>query len=147
MNEELDYSAVTWSETALKRGNITHKRDGQKAYYDYKKIGDWFKGLGLQFKNVNKATFTENIGWGVYKCPADANADCTEQMKKAIRTTFDFFLKEKGKKYRPHYNSLMKNEFRKIGVGLTVDEKKHRYYLTIHYATELVNKPLEVCEE
>jgi uncharacterized protein YkwD len=144
ITEELNLTSTEWSEEAVKKGTIVHKRPGQKVYYDYKRMVSWFKGWGVEFKNVNRATFVENIGWGYYKCPAEG--DCTEALTKAIRTTFDFFAKEKGKKYRPHYESLMKKDFRVIGVGLALDTKKHKYYLTVHYGTEITSKPLPVCK-
>lgn len=145
-NIDLAFSATTWSNRAVQKGAINHQRDGQSAYYDYNKINAWFKNLGLQFKNVKRATFTENIGWGYYQCPADTKADCTEALTKAIRTTFDFFIGEKNKKYRPHYESLMKPEFKIIGLGIALDQAKHKYYLTVHYGTEIVSKNLPLCK-
>ena len=143
-NETLDKTASFWSLNAVNKGAISHKRDGQKIYYDYPRMVKWFKGWGVEFKNISRATFTENIGWGYYKCPA--TGDCTDNMIKAIRTTYDFFVGEKGKKSRAHYESMMKKDFKKIGIGLALDQKKHKYFLTIHYGTEITSVPLPSCE-
>ncbi len=139
---QLSQTAVGWSDLAKKRGFINHKRDGQTAYYDYKMIESWFAGKGLTFENVNRATFTENIGWGYYKCDKD---DCTDALIKAIRSTFDFFMSEKGKAYSPHYKSIVKPEFREIGLGIAVDVAAKKYYLTVHYGTDITSNPVSFC--
>lgn len=143
MEPELSWSAQNWSDRAKRLGSITHKRDGQAVYYDYKRMVNWFKELKLEFKNVSGSTFTENIGWGYYKCPADGS-DCTEAMSKAIKTTFDFFAREK-KANGVHWRSMMNKNYRKIGLGLALDAKKKKYYVTIHYGTEITSDPKPIC--
>lgn len=145
LEPELDWSAQNWSDRAKRLGTISHKRDDSTAYYDYKKILTWFNNLGLEFKNAHGTTMTENIGWGIYKCPADGS-DCTPAMTKAIRTTFDFYVGEKGKKSDAHWRSLMQKDFKEIGLGLALDRVKHKYYLTIHYATAITSKPVAICQ-
>ncbi len=141
-NVQLNRTAAEWSEYSKARGFIDHKRPGQTAYYDYGMIKEWFKKKGLEFRAVHGATFTENIGWDYYACSSD---DCTENLTKAIRHTFDFFMNEKGKSYKPHYESIMNREFREIGVGISLDPGKKRYYLTVHYGTEIVSNPDAIC--
>ncbi len=131
-NDTLNKTALAWSETAKKRGAISHKRDGQKAYYDYKLMKKWFTAQGVTFKGKG-TRFTENIGWSPYSC---TKADCTQEMKRAIKYSFDFYMAEKGKKYRPHYNSVMSSHFSQIGLGITVDEVRKKLYLTVHYAAK-----------
>lgn len=133
----LDRTALEWSESAREKGTITHKRPGQKAYYDYRRMVSWFKERGLSFPSVNGSTFVENIGWDYYSCP-DSTADCTEKLIASIRKTYNFFMSEKGKKYRAHYDSIMNGNYKKIGLGIAVDPVKKRYYLTVHYATDVV---------
>lgn len=140
-NPQLNRSAVAWSETMQSKGAMDHKRTGQTAYYDYNLITKWFADLGLVFKNVNSRTHTENIGWGYYSC---SDSDCTDEVIGAIRSTLDFYLAEKGKSSQAHYQSLMNDYFKEIGLGLAFDGKK--YYLTVHYGTEVISDPLEVCE-
>ncbi len=141
-NDQLAYTAILWSNKAKGRGYIDHKRNGQTAYYDYDMIKDWFQYWGLTFQNVNRVTFTENIGWGTYSC---TQGDCTQKMIDAIRHTFDFFMAEKGKSYRPHYNSLMNQYFKEIGMGIAVDTTKKKIYLTIHYGTSIISNPEPFC--
>lgn len=144
-NDQLERTAIIWSENAKERGYIDHKRPGQTAYYDYKIIGNWFKNLGLEFKNIDGKTYTENIAWNVYKC-SPSEADCTEQLIKAIRTGFDFFMSEKGKTYRPHYESIVNKGFKEIGLGIAIDTSKKKFYLTVHYGTEITSNPLPICK-
>lgn len=143
MEPELSWSAQNWSDRAKRIGSITHKRDGQTAYYDYQKVVRWFKDLGLEFKTIGGVTMTENIGWGVYKCPADGS-DCTEAMTKAVKTTLDFFASEK-KANGVHWRSMMNKSYKQIGFGLALDQKAHKYYLTIHYGTEITSNPKAIC--
>ena len=140
-NIQLHRTAIAWSEISEKRNSMTHKRDDQTAYYDYARILQWFKDLGVTFKSVNTVTFTENIGWSPYSC---TKSDCTEDVIKAIRYTFDFYMAEKNMAYRPHYNSLMNKYFKEIGVGIAIDEVKKKLYITIHYAVEPIGA-LPVC--
>jgi hypothetical protein len=45
-------------------------------------------------------------------------------------------MDEKDKAYKPHYNSLMNQYFKEIGLGIVLGNGK--YYLTVHYGTELL---------
>jgi len=139
----LDRTASNWSFFSVKRGTIDHKRAWKSAYYDYKGIESWFSNRGVTFKNVRGKTFTENIGWGVYSCAED---DCTDELISSIRSTFDFFMSEKGKAYRSHYNTIVSPDFTKMGMGIGVDAASKRYYLTAHFAVDFAGKPPVVCE-
>lgn len=139
-NNQLNRSSIAWSEYVKARGYMDHKRAGQTEYYDYSMITDWFADLGLTFKNNYGFTYTENIGWGVYSCSA---SDCTDEFIDAIYTTFEFYMNEKDKSYKPHYQSVMNDYFKEIGLGIAVDNGK--YYLTVHYGTEITSEPLDVC--
>jgi predicted DNA-binding antitoxin AbrB/MazE fold protein/uncharacterized protein YkwD len=142
-NNQLNRSAIAWSEASETKGMMDHKRSPGDVYYDYNKITAWFADLGLVFKNVNRVTHTENIGWGMYKC---SKSDCTDDLIKSIRTTFDFYMAEKDQSYKPHYNSVMNAYFKEIGLGIAIDPVSGKYYLTTHYGTEIVSKPLPICE-
>lgn len=144
LNRQLDRTALVWSQVSKDRGYMDHKRPGQSAYYDYWMITDWFANLGLTFQNVNRATHTENIGYGYFNC-AETEADCTDAMINSIRSTFNFFMSERGHAYAPHYDSIMKPEFKEIGVGITIDRSRSRYYITIHYGTSITSTPPEIC--
>ena len=141
-NPSLDMTALEWSVTSAKRGYIDHKKYGSKKYYDYKLLTKWFADRGVTFTNVNRVTNTENIGWGYYSCN---DSDCTDELIKSIRTTYMFFYNEKGKKYRPHYESLIKKEFNYIGLGIALNPAQKRYYLTVHYGTQVKGKTAPYC--
>lgn len=139
----LSRTAALWSMSARDSGTITHKRPGQTAYYDYGIMTGWFEDNGIVFASAGGTTFTENIGWGVYRCPK--TGDCTGAFIDAVRTTFDFYMSEKGKAYRPHYNGIVNQDFELAGLGIAVDERAGKYYLTAHYGTALASAPDPVC--
>lgn len=140
-NKQLTRTAYDWSRLAAEQGSITHKRAGQSAYYDYARMTDWFASYDVEFANMNRITFTENIGWGVFQCPK--NADCTKAFTDAVRTTFDMYMAERGKASAPHYNSIVNPEFRELGLGIVT--KGNRYYLTAHYGTSITSTPQPLC--
>ncbi len=141
-NDQLGRTAAIWSDYSKDRGNITHSRPGQTVYYDYWLMTSWFKDLGLTFKVVGGSGFVENIGWDYYSCNEE---DCTDELITAIRGTFNFFMGEKGHAYAPHYDSIMSSSYQMLGVGVAIDEARKKYYLTIHYGTEITSNPDPVC--
>ncbi len=143
LNPFLNASATNWSAYSVKRDTINHKRSASSPYYDYSAIEKWFQNRGIAFANVESKTFSENIGWGPFHCDAK---DCTPSLIAATRTTLDFFLSEKNKSYRPHYNSVMSKYFKEIGVGVSYSNKQDRYYITVHYATAITSAPPPICK-
>jgi hypothetical protein len=143
-NDQLSRTANIWSEACKARGYMDHRRSPGDAYYDYSKITAWFKDLGLVFKNVNRVTHTENIGWGMYRC---SKSDCTDDLISAIRSTFDFFMAEKGTASHAHYDSVMNAYFKEIGLGIAIDQSAGKYYLTVHYGTEIISNPWPICAD
>lgn len=140
-SDALAYTASLWASSAADAGSITHTRPGQTGYYDYARMTEWFASYGVTFANVNRTTFTESIGWGVFSCPKEG--DCTGRFLEALRTTFDFYLSERGKTYAPHFNSLVNPEFRELGLGIAA--KGNTYYLTAHYGTEITSDLSPLC--
>jgi hypothetical protein len=67
----------------------------------------------------------------MYSCQKD---DCTDDFIKAIKKSRSFFMSEKGKSYRPHYNAIM-GTFSSIGLGVGIAGNK--YYLVTHYTQAL----------
>ena len=139
-NPYLTRSASIWSARAAGLGYINHVRDATIGSYNYEAVKAWFQDLGLEFRNVNGVTFTENIGWGPYAC---TKQDCTDDFIDAIRTTFDFYLAEQTKSYRPHYNAIVNPSFTMMGLGVVVRDGK--YYLTAHFGTDLTSNPPRLC--
>lgn len=138
LDPTLNATAGNWAFYSVKRGSIDHKRSIGAAYYDYKAIEQWFKNLGVTFKNIDGKTFTENIGWGVYKC---SKQNCDKQLSDAIRSTFDFYMREEGTKSDAHFRSIVNPLYTKIGVGIGVD-RKGKYYLAVHYAAKINEAPV-----
>lgn len=132
-DDRLNSTALEWSKYMVENNNYSHKRPGQTAYYDYNLITSWFKDRGLVFKNVNRVTYSENIGWGYFKCSKE---DCTDDLINSIRSTFDFYMNEKGKSSQPHYGSMTNKYFNVMGLGIYVGNG--RYGLTVHYGTDII---------
>jgi hypothetical protein len=133
-NRDLDKTAYERSEKAKSDWFITHKRSPTDWYYNYDWITKRFADRGLTFKNVNRATFSENIWRNYYSC---SKTDCTQDLINAIRPTFDMYMKEKSRNW-PHYASIVKTEFRIIWLWIVVDYTNKKYFLTVHYGTEIV---------
>ncbi|HRH94223.1 MAG TPA: hypothetical protein PKV72_06875, partial [Candidatus Peribacteria bacterium] len=138
---QLDRTAYDWSDAQANRGFSGHSRSGKQGNdYDYTAVRRWFTDQGVTFSNVNGSTFTENIGWGPFRCAA---ADCTDQLIAAMRQTFDFYQAEREKAYHPHWNGVVNPDFRMLGLGIALRDGK--YYLTTHIATEIVSQPSPLC--
>lgn len=142
MSGDLSMTATNWANVAKKRGYIDHKRPGTSAYYDYSGIGRWFKDLGVTFKARQGSTYGESIAWNVYSCRDD---DCTDEAISAIRSAYNFFHSEKGKKYRPHYDMMVAKGYTQMGLGLSFDSRSRKYYLTAHFGAQVVTNGLPVC--
>ncbi len=141
-DRQLVRSATLWAVHGRDAGAISHTRPGQTSYYDYARMVQWFQGLGLTFRNVERITFTESIGWGTVRCQT---GDCTERFLEAIRSTFDFYVAERDKQSRAHWNSLIQPRFEREGLGIAMNAEKGTYYLTVHYGTSFVDKPEPLC--
>jgi len=136
----LNKTAQTWAETSKKRGYIDHKR-GNNVYYDYQRIKNWFADLGVTFSGKG-TTFGESIAWNVYSC---SSKDCTDDLTRAIRSSFNFFAGEKGKAYRPHYDMMVNSAYKQIGLGVSVDPVSKKYYLVTHLSTKVAGDVLPYC--
>ncbi len=143
-SDALNATALEWSTAAASAGTITHSRPGQTLYYDYPRMVSWFAERGLTFENVSSTTFTENIGWGTYSCK-ETQRDCTRNLIRSIRSTLSFYLAEKGKQHRPHYNSIMNPKFTITGLGIALNAEQNKYFLTVHYGTTLIDTEADTC--
>ena len=138
-NSKLEQTAVDWSNTSKQRWEITHKRNTWDSYYDYDKITSWFKERWVVCKNIYRVTHTENIWWGTYSCN---DWDCTDELIDGIRSTFDYYMSEKGKSYDAHYQSIVNKYFTMMWLWITLEDRgsgRYKYYLTTHYCTELID--------
>ncbi len=133
-DSRLDSTAHDWniSFSAGKWQNH-HRRNSTDSYYDFPVIDNWFLARGINPKVINRSKHTENVGYGYYNCSSN---DCTDKLITSIRSTFDFFMSEKGKPYDAHYRSIINPHFTKMGFDIIVVPSEGRYYITVHYITE-----------
>ena len=110
-----------------------HKRSLSDSYYNYAIIDQWFRDRGVNAKNINRITHSENVWWWYINCDFSVH-DCTDELIASIRTTFDFFMSEESYNWA-HYRSIVKSEFQYIGVWLVVEWTHYR--IVIHYVTEI----------
>lgn len=135
---QLNDTAEEWSDTSLARWVMSHKRDTNDSYYNYNKINSWFKDRWIVCKNINKATHSENIWRWYYKC-SNSN-DCTDKLIEWTKEVFDMYMAEKGKSNQVHYESVVKKEFSKIWMWISIkksDNNFYEFYITTHFCTEL----------
>ena len=130
---KLDVTAHDWNISFANEKWINHhRRNPGDSYYDFPVIDAWFTARGITPKVINRAKNTENVGYGYYSCSA---SDCTDELIDSIRSTFDFFMSEKGKSYDAHYRSIVQPYFTKMGFDIIVVPSEKRYYITVHYIT------------
>jgi Cysteine-rich secretory protein family len=130
----LDTTAHDWN-THFAEGKWEnhHRRNSGDSYYDFPVIDTWFLRRGIDPKVINRSKHTENVGYGYYNCN---DSDCTSELIASIRTTWNFFMSEKGKSYDAHYRSIINPYFTKVGMDIIVIPGEKRYYLTMHFITE-----------
>lgn len=130
----LDATSYDWNIQFAKWKWLNHhRRNPSDSYYDFPVIDSWFMARGIDPKVINRSKHTENVWYGYYSCNS---GDCTSALISSIRSTFDFFMSEKGKSYDAHYRSIVNPYFTKIGLSIIVVPEEKRYYLTVHYITE-----------
>jgi hypothetical protein len=130
----LDTTAYDWNQVFSSGKWLNHhRRNPWDSYYNFAVIDQWFISRGINPKIVNRAKHTENVWYGSYSCNS---GDCTDSLIRSIRSTFDFFMSEKGKSYDAHYRSIVQPNFSRIGLSVIVVPTEQRYYLTVHYITE-----------
>ena len=131
---DLEWTATAWADYLADLGKTTHQRKSTDGYYSYTSIKTWFLDQWIVFAHEEKngqALFTESLWWWYYTCK---KTDCTDDFIKAIKTTRKFFMSEKGKSNRPHYNAIVGN-FSTLGLWIVLTGNK--YYLVTHYTQDL----------
>jgi hypothetical protein len=133
-DSRLDSTAHDWNIVfAWGKWQNHHRRSPSDAYYDFPKIDNWFAQRWVDPDIVSGAKHTENVGYGYYNCNS---GDCTDELIDAIRSTYNFYMSERGKSYDVHYRSIVQPNFSKIGLDIIVMPSEKRYYLTVHYITK-----------
>jgi hypothetical protein len=130
----LDSTSHDWNiEFAKGKWQNHHRRNPNDSYYNFPVIDAWFTARGISPRVINRSKNTENVWYGYYSC---SQSDCTDELISSIRSTFDFFMSEKGKSYDAHYRSIVNPYFTKMGFDIVVVPSEKRYYITVHYITE-----------
>lgn len=132
-NQLLHYSAQQWAETLKNKWTTTHRRLSTDGYYNYRNIKNRFNDQWVTFHDESGTMFSESLGWGYYSCK---KADCTDDLIKAISSTFRFFMREKWKSYQPHYRAIVSKNFTDLWLGIAISGK--RYYLVSHYGKNVI---------
>lgn len=132
---QLERSANVWSDVlkSEERTVNTHIRKPSDGYYNYNSMSERFRNLDISF--WSDWSFSESVGRGYYKCD---KTDCTDELLKSLKTTRDFFMSEKDRNW-VHYKAISSKVFSQIGIGISVDTSKKRYYFVLHYWTPISN--------
>jgi hypothetical protein len=118
----LDLTAKDWNIVfAAGKWLNHHRRSSTDSYYNFTKISTWFADRWVEAKVAGGATTTENVWYGYYRC---SQSDCTDELIASIRSTYDFFMSEKGKSYDAHYRSIVQPHFTKLGLILWLSQVK-----------------------
>ncbi len=132
-DSRLDATAHDWNIVfSQSKWQNHHTRNTGDGYYNFNVIDRWFTARGIDPKVMDWSKHTENVWYGYYSC---SQSECTDELISSIRSTFDFFMSEKGKSYDAHYRSIINPYFTKMGFDIIVIPNERRYYITIHYVT------------
>jgi len=137
----LDKTATEYSYYQRSLGERTHRRTPYSAFYDYDEITQWFNDRWIDFKNVNRATHTENVWLSTLYCDW---GDCTDEATTSLSWVFDYFINEKWTHYTAHYDTIVQPYFGEMGFGIAIDESTDTIYSTMHYATEAIRRPAQL---
>ena len=138
-HSDLEKAATTRAKVlnAEARTSNTHGRKSGDGYYNYTSIMEWFNNLGIYFPNAGggRTAFSESVGRGYYKCSSN---DCTDSLITAIKTTWDNLIMKEKNHNGAHYRSATMPHFTQMGMGISIDTEKNRYYLVLHYSMDVV---------
>jgi len=130
----LQHSAQARAETLRDEWTVTHQRLTSDGYYNYRSIKSRFTNQGVGFNDDSGTMFSESLARWLYSCN---KSDCTDTFIKAIKSAFNYFMKEKRSAYQPHYQAIVNKNFTAVGLGIAMSGKK--YYLVSHYAKNVVS--------
>ena len=132
INESLNFSSLVWAQNLAELNYSTHARQSSDNWeYNYYSMLDRFNWLWIDF-NYKLTAFSENIAYQYYSCN---KSDCTSEMIAALKKWYNFFLNEKYKTYKLHYNAIIHPVFDEIGVWVALVGK--RYWVVSHYGVNV----------
>jgi len=120
--------------TIRNKQSADHKRFANSPYYSYPEITAWFKQRWVTFKNIARATYTENIGRAGFYC---TSGDCTDEAITSLKRTYDYFRAEEWQVYDDHWRTMIHPLFGVMWVGIAADDLNDKIYISIHYGTEV----------
>ncbi len=131
-NLDLEWTAIIWANnlaSSWKTKNL-HARKSTDGFYNYDSLLNWFANLWVKFpKSIWWwASFSESIGYWKYGC---AGGDCTQDLIKSIKTTWDWLIMKEKASNGSHYKSATMKYFTQMWVWIAVSNG--RYYIVIHY--------------
>lgn len=133
----LNRTSYLHSKKMLKNNLLEHTK-GNKNWYEYNLLNQRFDRKWLDFANIWGFTHTENIGAIYINCQNNSK-DCTEEVIKKLKGSFDKMMAEKKQKYKLHYQSIICQNFKQIGFALKIEPKAQKAYFTVHYASKIIN--------
>jgi len=131
---KLDATAQKRADYLASKNKTTHARKSSDGYYNYNSIKARFSGQNINFPKEKSGipNFSENLARNMYKCN---KADCTEELIIAIKKWFAFFMSEKYKTSKPHYNAIASKYFKVMGMGIGISNGK--FFIVTHYVTQI----------
>lgn len=133
-DKRLETTAIDRSEAMKNKWTADHRRTSSSSYYDYWQLVDRFEQYWIEFENIQRATFTENVGYATMRCHS---GDCTEDAITSLRYVYEYFRNEEWQAYDAHRRTMIHPLFEIMGIWIAVDEWLWRIYITIHYWTSI----------
>lgn len=142
-NVLLQNSAQERAETLKDKWTTSHRRLATDWYYNYRSIRSRFADQGVAFDDESGTMFSESLARWTYSCK---KSDCTDTFIKAMKSAFNFFMREKRSAYQPHYQAIVSKQFTALGLWIAVSGRK--YYLVSHYGKNVVKaKPIQLAKK
>jgi len=132
---KLEQTATNRAQYLAKIDKSSHSRLSTDWYYNYNSIKSRFENLWITFPKEQNwlANFHENIAYRLnYSCSKN---DCTDYTITRIKNWFDFFMAEKYKDYKAHYNAIISSHTKKMWVGIAISSS-NKIFIVTHYSVD-----------
>lgn len=133
-DSSLDSLAKEWSQFMKTHWWRTHKRFPSSAFYDFNEIRERFLERGYNFDPVAGHVVVENVWEGNLYC---TSGDCTDDILRSLKNTFDYFVKEKWQAYTAHFDTMTNSYLTKFSIGIALDTQKNKIYSTMYYMSHV----------
>jgi uncharacterized protein YkwD len=132
---QLEQTATNRAQYLAKIDKSTHSRLSTDWYYNYNSIKSRFENFWITFPREKNwlANFHENIALRRnYSCN---KTDCTDYTIKRIKDWFNFFMAEKYKDYKAHYDAIIASHTKKMWVGIAISSS-NKIFIVTHYSVD-----------